>query len=265
MEPGPAAPPDTPSLRALHAYLLGTLPFDAAAALQRRLAFDVAGDPAAGAVVVCDHPAGVTVGRDGSRLDVRLGPKALAAREWPLHWVGRGGGAMLHLPGQVACYPVLALGRLGLTVGAYLQMLQDTVAGVLAEFDIAATTDAARPGLVVKGRRVAHVGVSVRDNVTCFGVVLNVCPDLHPFRDVRCDGDPAPMTSMLRESPARVRLPGVRQRLVEAVAATVRLRPRFPVPPPPGGCTLTGPPCSPYPCSVARPRPTAAAAGCPRG
>ena len=71
----------------------------------------------------------------------------------------------------------------------------------------------------VNGRRVAHVGVAVRDGVSSFGLVVNVNPDLAPFRDVRCDGDPLPMTSLQRESPLRVRVTGVRQRLVELIAA----------------------------------------------
>jgi lipoyl(octanoyl) transferase len=47
--------------------------------------------------------------------------------------------------------------------------------------------------------------------------VLNVGPDLEPFRHVWCDGDPVPMTSLERESPVRVRVPAARQRLLDAL------------------------------------------------
>ena len=40
-------------------------------------------------------------------------------------------------------------------------------------------------------------------------------PDLELFRDVRCDGAALPMTSLARESSHRVRVTGVRQRLLE--------------------------------------------------
>ena len=40
-----------------------------------------------------------------------------------------------------------------------------------------------------------------------------------PFRDVRCDGETVPMTSLQREAAGRVRLTAVRQHLVELVAA----------------------------------------------
>ena len=218
MTDGPAAhrpPPD----RALHAYLLGRLDFDALLALQRRLAYDVSGDPASGAVVVCEHPPGITVGREGSRAHIRPEPEELHSRGWPVRWVARGGGVLLHQPGQVACYPVLALERIGLTPAAYVAELEALVVELLAEFDVRGEADSEAPGVRVNGRRVAHVGAAVHAGVTAFGLVLNVDPDLEPFRAVHCDGDPHPMTSVQRETPTRVRVPAVRQRLVEAVAA----------------------------------------------
>ena len=203
---------------ALHAYLLGRLDFDALLALQRRIAYDVGGD-ASGAVVVCDHPPGITVGREGSRSHIRPEPEELHSRGWPVRWVARGGGVLLHLPGQVACYPILPLARLNLTPAAYLAELQALVVNLLAEDDLRAEADPDAPGVRVNGRRVAHVGVAVHGGVTAFGLVLNVDPDLEPFRAVHCDGDPVPMTSVQREAPSRVRITTIRQRLVEAVAA----------------------------------------------
>lgn len=204
--------------RALCAYLLGTLGHDDFLAFQRRLVYDVTGDRDTGAVVLCDHPPGVTIGREGSRLHVRPGPEELHARGWPVRWVSRGGGAMLHLPGQVACYPIVALDRLNLTPAAYLGELQSLLVELLREYDITATSDPDHPGVRVGGRRIAHVGVAVRSWVACFGLVLNADPDLEPFRDVFSDGDPLPMTSVQRETPMRVRASGVRQRLVDLVA-----------------------------------------------
>jgi lipoate-protein ligase B len=204
--------------RALSAYLLGGLEFDALLNLQRRLVYDVAGDRDTGAVVVFEHPPGLTVGREGSRLHIKPSPEELDHRGWPVRWVGRGGGVVLHLPGQVACYPVLALDRLGFTPAAYTAALEGVAIDLLREFDLAGSPDPDHPGVRVNGRRIAHVGVAVRSWVSCFGLVLNVDPDLEPFRGIHCDGDPKPMTSLQRELPARVRTAGVRQRLVELVA-----------------------------------------------
>jgi lipoyl(octanoyl) transferase len=219
-----AKPVDEPAAgRALSAYLLGGLSFDALLGLQRRLVYEVGGDRDSGALIVCDHAVGITIGREGSRLHVRPGPEELHSREWPVRWVSRGGGALLHLPGQVTCYPVLALDRLGLTPAAYLRELEAVVVELLRDHSVTGTVNPDRPGVRVGNRLIAHVGVAVRDWVSSFGVTVNVDPDLEPFHDVRCDGDAEPMTSIQREaSGVRARVAGVRQRLVELVAARFR-------------------------------------------
>jgi len=211
--------PEFVAPRSLAAYLLGAPTFDALLALQRRLVYDVAGDRDTAAIVICDHPTGVTIGREGSVSHVRPNPNELAARGWPVNWVARGGGAMLHLPGQVACYPVFALDAFNLTAGRFVIELQAVARDLCREFGVEAVADPERPGVRASGRRIAHVGVAVRNWVTSFGLVVNVNPDLAPFRAVRCDGDPVPMTSLARESALRVRVSGVRQRLLELVAA----------------------------------------------
>jgi lipoyl(octanoyl) transferase len=205
--------------RPLQVYLLGGLGFDALQVMQRRLVYEVAGDRDTAALVLCDHPPGVTIGREGSAAHVRPNPDELAARGWSVDWVARGGGTMLHLPGQVACYPVLPLDTLNLTVGRYVGELHAVGCDLCREFGVEAVIDRDRPGVRANGRRVVHLGVAVRNGVTSFGLVVNAVPDLGPFREVRCDGDPLPMTSLALESGHRVRVTTVRQRLVELIAA----------------------------------------------
>jgi lipoyl(octanoyl) transferase len=209
--------PDYAPPRPLSAYLLGGLPFDALLALQRRLVYDISGDRDTAVLVLCDHPTGITVGREGSASHIRPNSDQLAARGWPANWVARGGGAMLHVPGQVACYPIFALDALNLTVGRYVSELQALACDLCREFGVEATPDFDRPGVRANGRRVAHIGIAVRENVTSFGLVVNATPDLAAFREVRCDADPLPMTSLARESDHRVRVTTVRQRLLELI------------------------------------------------
>jgi len=205
--------------RSLSAYLLGAVEFHALSALQQRLVYDVSGDRDTAAIVVCDHPTGITVGREGSYTHIRPNPDTLAARGWPVRWVARGGGVMLHVPGQVACYPVFPLDTLNLTPGRFVNELQLVAVDLLRAFGVECTPDPDHPGIRANGRRIVHIGVAIRSGVTSFGLVVNATPDLAPFREVRCDGDPLPMTSLARESPHRVRVTTVRQRLLELVAA----------------------------------------------
>jgi lipoyl(octanoyl) transferase len=214
------ASPGTAADTALQAYLLGTVDFDAALALQRLLVYQVTGDRDAAALVLCEHPPLITVGRQGSRSHILYEPEELHARRWPVRWVNRGGGCLLHLPGQLAIYPVLPLDRLGLGLRAYLDRLQDVLVALLDDFSIHAETRPDRPGVWANGRPIAAVGVAVRHWVTYYGAVLNVNPDPVPFRRVRCLGAAEqPMTSLERERRGPLRPSLVRERLVEHFAA----------------------------------------------
>ncbi len=199
---------------AVQAFLLGTTDFPTVIALQRRLVYEVSGDAAA-AVVLCEHPAGITIGREGSRSHVRLTMEQLAARRWPVRWVARGGGVTLHVPGQVACYPILPLDRLGLTPTAYLASLCDLVSELARSFGATPEVESGAPVVRLRGRRVATFGAAVRNGVSSFGFALNVAPDLELFRQLECDGDPVPMTSLQRECTTLVRPTAVRQRLLD--------------------------------------------------
>ena len=204
---------------ALSAYLLGTLEFDVLLALQRRLVYDISGDRTTAALILCSHPACITIGREGSLAHIRSNSEELHTRGWQVRWLSRGGGVMLHLPGQVACYPILPLDALGLTAADYLNKLQAVALDLLREYSVTGELNPHHPGVSVHGRRIVHLGVAIRHRVSCFGLVVNADPDLEHFREVKCDGEAAPMTSLARESSMRVRVSGVRQKLLELSAA----------------------------------------------
>jgi lipoyl(octanoyl) transferase len=211
-----ALPAEGPGGPVVRAYLLGTLDFETALALQRRLVYEVSGDRSQAVLLLCEHPPLITVGRQGSRAHLYCEPHELHAREWEVRWVNRGGGCLLHLPGQLAIYPIVALDQLGLTVPAYLDRLQEVVRDVLAEFSIHGQTRPGQAGVWVGSRLIAAVGVAVRDWVTYYGAALNMHPDLALFRLLRCSaaGD-GPMTSLERERHGPLRPALVRQRVVE--------------------------------------------------
>jgi lipoyl(octanoyl) transferase len=208
---------------ALLAYLLGSVDYEAALALQRRLVYLVAGDRNQAALVLCEHPPLITVGREGSRAHIRYEPGELAARGWPVRWVNRGGGCQLHLPGQLAVYPILPLDRLGLDLAAYLDRLHRVLTAVLDDFEVRAAPRPGQSGVWVGCRPIARVGVAVRYWVTYHGAVLNVNPDLQPFRRVTAGPGEEPMTSLERERRGPLRPALVRERLLEHFAAAFRL------------------------------------------
>jgi lipoyl(octanoyl) transferase len=204
----------------LQVYLLGSVDFRAALGLQQRLAYEVSGNRSTAALLLCEHPLIVTIGREGSWSHLRSGPEELRARRWPVRWINRGGGCWLQVPGQLAIYPILPLDRLGLSLRDYLQRLQAVLIALLDDFSIRAEKGGRSADLHVGPRSIAGVGVAVRDWVSYFGAALNVNPDLELFRDLFTStalGGPA--TSLERERHGPLRPALVRERLLEHFAA----------------------------------------------
>lgn len=203
---------------ALEAFLLGTVEFDALVALQKRLVYDISGERSRGVLILAELPHLITIGRDGSRSHIQYEPEELWTRGWPIRWINRGGGCVLHAPGQLQVIGVFALDRLGLDLPRYLAILHRILATVAQECDATPQTRAHHPGVWVGDRLLAHVGVAVHDWVVYYGASLNIDPDLELFRHIQCDGSPLTMTSLARERRGPVRPGLIRQRLVESFA-----------------------------------------------
>lgn len=207
-----------PSTQTLRVYLLPPTSFDAALTLQRRLVYDFSGDRDGAALILCEHPPLITVGRDGSAAHIACDQEDMHSRQWQVRWVNRGGGCLLHLPGQTAVYPILPLDRLGLGVHNYMKALQDVFTAVLDDFSVRAESRPSGKGVWVNGRMAASIGVAVRDWISYFGAAFNVDPDLELLRLVKPGAGELPMTSLVRERRGAVGPALVRQRLVEHFA-----------------------------------------------
>src|SRR5438876_965074 len=132
----PKPPTELPRDFPVHIHVLGTVDFEDCLSLQRRLAYDALSRPDGRIVVlICEHPPLITIGRAGSRADVRLTSSELAARGLEIRHISRGGGAILHAPGQLAIYPIVPLALHGWTIGDYLRRLQTALHGLLFEFN----------------------------------------------------------------------------------------------------------------------------------
>ncbi len=206
---------------AAHFHLLGSVDFEDCLLLQRRLAYDALsrGDGRI-AVLLCEHPPLVTIGRAGSRAHVRLTSTELAARHLPIRYVGRGGGAVLHGQGQIAVYPVVPLAWHGWSIGRFMASFQSALRGSLLDLKMRPLSPPGSYSLAGRTGVLAAVGVSVKHGVTSQGAFLNVHPDMRDQRRVvthcgRC------MSSILSERPLPVKMTAVRTALVAHLAAAL--------------------------------------------
>jgi lipoyl(octanoyl) transferase len=205
---------------ALMCHLLGTLDFASSLALQQRLVYETAGrNDGAITLLVCEHPRGISVGRQGSRSDIHFDTDELRSLQLDVQWVNRGGGTLLHAPGQLAIYPIVPLAWHGWTVGEYLNRLETGLQSALAAAGFATQQHAGQRGLWGRSGQLATIGAAVRSGVTYHGAFVNVDPNMQIVRRVCTDREAnQALSSLVAERPRGVRMASVRQHIVSALA-----------------------------------------------
>ncbi|MGN6369841.1 MAG: lipoyl(octanoyl) transferase LipB [Phycisphaerae bacterium] len=189
----------------------GQMPYRAAWDLQLQLHERVlAGEAgyAAGAVMLVEHPAVVTIGRrPDAEKHLLASPKLLELRGVEVVETDRGGDITFHGPGQMVAYPIIDLNRYKLNIRTYLCLLEEAVIRTLAGFGIAAERSAGATGVWTKDpqahaadglAKICAMGIKIRRWVTFHGIALNVTTDLSYFDLINPCGLGRPVTSMQR-------------------------------------------------------------------
>jgi lipoyl(octanoyl) transferase len=200
--------------------LLGLIDYDHCLALQQRLVYESSGRRDGQiSLLVCEHRDQITVGRQGSWGHIHLDERQLRSRRLSVAWVNRGGGCVLHAPGQLAVYPIVPLERHGLTVGTFVDRFQAGLLAALEELGIQAHARPGRHGLWGRSGHLVSLGVAVKSWVTYHGAFINVAPASQALRFVETDPwDGAAASSLAAERQQPVTMSRVREALVRQVA-----------------------------------------------
>jgi lipoyl(octanoyl) transferase len=174
----------------------GTMPYAEALAWQRELAGDrIAGRLEHDVLLLLEHPPVVTLGRNSHAAHL-LQPAGIDVFE-----VERGGDVTFHGPGQLVGYPILDLHAYKQDLHWYLRTLEQALIEALGVLGIPAERNPGFTGVWTGGKKIASIGVHVKQWVTWHGFALNVTTDLAHFdRIVPCGIQGVVMTSVERET-----------------------------------------------------------------
>jgi lipoyl(octanoyl) transferase len=177
---------------------LGRVTYADALALQEEIVSSKRADHSLGDdLLLLEHEPVYTIGRTPDRSSLR-GAEHLPH---PLFPINRGGQATYHGPGQLVGYPVIDLRRYAQDLHRYLRWIEDVLIDLLASCEVSAATRAGLTGVWVEDRKIASIGVGVKQWITMHGFALNVCGDLSPFDEiVPCGIANVTMTSIEKES-----------------------------------------------------------------
>jgi lipoyl(octanoyl) transferase len=174
--------------------------------LQHRLVAERAAGTIPDQLLLLEHDAVLTLGRNADEAHVRVLPEMLAARGIELIRVERGGEVTYHGPGQLVAYPLVRLADRAMLIRPYVRALEDAMAATTGAFGVPAARRDGLPGLWVDAegplpRKIGALGVRVERGVTYHGIALNVTTDLRDFALIDPCGMPGiGVTSIGREA-----------------------------------------------------------------
>jgi lipoate-protein ligase B len=190
---------------------LGVVEYGKALEMQRRLAERRARGEIPDVLMLLEHDNVITLGRKTS-------PENFKPQLVPVFQVERGGDATYHGPGQLVGYPIVQLGDHD--VRKHVRTIENSLIAAVARWKVNAGRVEGHPGVWVGGRKLASIGVAVKDWVTYHGFALNVNTDMSYFELIRpCGLDPATMTSMQGVLGRAVEFKGVKKAVLEEYSA----------------------------------------------
>jgi lipoyl(octanoyl) transferase len=140
-----------------------------------------------------EHPPVFTLGRAGKPEHV-LNPGPV-----PVYHIDRGGQVTYHGPGQLVVYLLLDLKRLGLGIRELVDLIEQAIIHLLAEYHINAGARRDAPGVYVDGRKIAALGLRVRRGGSYHGLSLNIDMDLEPFKRINPCGYPGMAVTQVKD------------------------------------------------------------------
>ena len=127
---------------------------------------------------VVEHPPVFTQGLAGKTEHL------LIRDDIPVVQIDRGGQITYHGPGQLVVYTLIDFKRRQTSVRHIVSALENSIIATLAEYGIAAAADPARPGVYVGAKKIASLGLRIKNGAVYHGLALNIDMDLSPFTHI---------------------------------------------------------------------------------
>jgi lipoyl(octanoyl) transferase len=192
-------------LTVINVLYLGRVDYCIALELQHTLVRLVKEGRITHTLLLLEHPAVITMGRNGGAQNIVASREFLTNSGVELHETDRGGDVTFHGPGQLVGYPIFDLRAFAPRIGAvdFVRKLEEVL--IRSCGDLGVVTERI-PGLTgvwtqndVPGK-IAAIGVHISRAVTSHGFALNVSTDLDYFKlIVPCGISDKPVTSLQQE------------------------------------------------------------------
>ena len=199
----------------ISARWLGRIGYRDAWSLQKELLEQRAVGEIEDQLLLLEHDAVLTLGRQADESHVLATPRVLRARGIEVIRVERGGEVTYHGPGQLVAYPILRLADRGILVRPLVAALEAAMIATCAELGVEAFRRDGHPGCWVEGepgrgrphRKIGALGLRIERGVSYHGIALNIDPDLRDFDLIDACGMPGLVSTSIAEELGRTAEP----------------------------------------------------------
>ncbi|SMD12114.1 lipoyl(octanoyl) transferase LipB [Sporomusa malonica] len=169
------------SRKACTLLLTGRIPYAEAWQLQQELAAARRNGSGQDTLLLVEHLPVYTMGRSGSKTNIKVSDEILLSEGLEVIEVDRGGDVTYHGPGQLVGYPILDLRGYKQDLHCYSEMLEEVIIRTLAQYGIKGFRETGLTGVWTDRGKIAAIGIGARGWVTTHGFALNVDPDMSYF------------------------------------------------------------------------------------
>lgn len=190
---------------------LGRIGYRDAWSLQKELLEERASGGIPDQLLLLEHDAVLTLGRQADERHVLASRRELRRRGIEVISVERGGEVTYHGPGQLVAYPIIRLADRGILVRPLVGALEAAMIATAAELGVQAFRREGHPGCWIEGepdrgrphRKIGALGLRIERGVSYHGIALNVDVDLRDFDLIDPCGMPGLVSTSIAEELGR--------------------------------------------------------------
>jgi lipoyl(octanoyl) transferase len=180
---------------------LGRIGYREAWARQKALLEQRAAGEIEDTILLLEHDAVLTLGRQADETHVLASPRELR----------RGGEVTYHGPGQLVGYPIIRLGDRGILVRPLVAALEAAMIETCARLGVEAMRRDGHPGCWIEDdpgrgrphRKIGALGLRIERGVSYHGIALNIDVDLRDFELIDPCGEPGLISTSIAEELGR--------------------------------------------------------------
>lgn len=169
-------------------------------------------------LILCEHPAVLTIGKEGGEHHLKVDPKLLSNLNIEVIPINRGGDITAHNPGQLIGYPLFHLTHFKEDLHWFLRGIEDVIIQVLDEYGIASERVEGKTGVWIQSdRKICAIGLHCSRWVTSHGFALNVNNELSIFDlIVPCGIPDKAVTSLSQELNTTIDMDDLKEKCLKA-------------------------------------------------